>query len=363
MKKIFTYSIILIAALVISGNSKSQNCSQVQPNVTACDNVIENFNSGAGGFMGVNLAHTSNSFSTTLSNNVSPATLSIISPAYYKLEVMPNTIVAGYTLNVGFKVTVTSITLQVLDAGNGDQLIASCLQNTDINNTQVPVCLSATSNAIQPGMMLKYKFIFNVTIAMGGNNSQNSISVDNFTTALGLNATLPVKFGIFQARFSGNTTQLNWKVETEENTGGYDIERSADGKNFFVVGSVVAKGAGTYSFLDATTFANAFYRIAAKDLDGRRYYSVIIKVNGGESSTMTKAFWRQKDLLVAQHDALTEPALIQVLTAEGKLVYSVVLNPGSQETIVNTASCRPGLMIVRLVSAGPKADVIKLVKN
>jgi hypothetical protein len=361
MKKIFTSSLIFIAAILISGNVKSQHCSQVQPNISACDNVIENFNSGAGGFLGVNLAHTNNSFSTTLSNNISPAILSIVSPAYYKLEVMPNTIVAGYTLDVGFKVTVTSITLQVLDAGNGDQVIASCVQNVDINNTQLPVCLSATSNAIQPGMMLKYKFIFNVTIAMGGNNSQNTLSVDNFTTALGLNATLPVKFGLVEAKTSGHSVILTWKVETEENTPAYHIERSTDGRNFKEIGSVNAKGTGLYSYTDLAMVPDAFYRIAARDLEGRTYFSVVVRVKESGSAIQAKAFWREKDLLIIQHESMGQ-TIVQLISPEGKLVYSEMINPGLQETSINTASLRPGLVIIRLVS-GQKTETLKLVKN
>jgi hypothetical protein len=341
---------------------RAQNCSMVQPPLSACASVTENFNSGAGGFLGTNLAHTSNNFSTILSNAVSPATLSIVSPAYYKLATMPNTVVAGYHIGVGFKITLNSITMQVLDAGSGDAVIASCQQTVSINDIHTNICFSITSASIVPGKMLKYKFIFETTIAQGGNNSQNTFSVDDFSNGDGLNAPLPVVFGKFEARVMSNSVLLNWEIKSEDNTEYFEVERSTDGVNYVSVGQVEDKGAASYDFIDTKPVNEAYYRIKAVDVDSKYNYSVVLKVNSRGTGVISRAFFSNKNVIEVQHDAFEKAGRMEIIAADGSLLGSVYVAAGTQRTVLNVGNARPGMLLVRYVS-DDKSVVFKLIKN
>ena len=125
-------------------------------------------------------------------------------------------------------------------------------------------------------------------IQTSGNNTTNVVTA-NFS-AFGVFAVaditlvLPVKFGAIKAYEKQNGIQLDWKVYSENKVRNYEIERSADGRNYTSVGSLPAlynnTGGGDYGFFDANPLAGtSYYRIKNNDLDGKSAYSIVIRVN------------------------------------------------------------------------------------
>ncbi|MGC4036441.1 MAG: T9SS type A sorting domain-containing protein [Chitinophagaceae bacterium] len=102
-------------------------------------------------------------------------------------------------------------------------------------------------------------------------------------------APLPVKFGDLKAYSKDKGVQVEWEVYSELNVDHYEIERSADGVNFYSIGKVTAKsldGKLLYSFYDAAPAAgNNYYRIANEDIDGKSSYSSIVRVSLSSSAS------------------------------------------------------------------------------
>jgi hypothetical protein len=97
-------------------------------------------------------------------------------------------------------------------------------------------------------------------------------------TAIGIGSTsvvLPIVFNDFSVTQKGCMAVLNWSTAMERNNDYFQVERSADGRNFKVIGSKDAKGNSDvlqhYAYTDnAPLTGTNFYRIAQIDIDGKR---------------------------------------------------------------------------------------------
>ena len=96
-------------------------------------------------------------------------------------------------------------------------------------------------------------------------------------------AVLPVELITFTARATTNSITLNWQTASEENNAGFEIERSADGKNFTSI--AFERGIGTiaaeqnYAFEDKNVRTGQlyYYRLKQIDFDGAFEYSDIVQ--------------------------------------------------------------------------------------
>jgi len=100
---------------------------------------------------------------------------------------------------------------------------------------------------------------------------------------------LPVIITNYELRIT-NGIQKNgvaniWETSTEINTAYYNVQRSADGVNFEIVGTVRAKGAGSYSYTDLTPIPSPkerdilYYRLEVVDKNGSVTYSDIKEIS------------------------------------------------------------------------------------
>lgn len=98
-----------------------------------------------------------------------------------------------------------------------------------------------------------------------------------------VNSVLPVKLGNIKAFEKLNGIQIEWIAYSEQNLSKYQVERSADGGNFIVIGEVPARNQMTetkYSFFDPSPIASInFYRIKTIDIDLKAGFSNIVKLN------------------------------------------------------------------------------------
>lgn len=140
---------------------------------------------------------------------------------------------------------------------------------------------------------------------------------------------LPVKWLSFTAqKGTNNTIVLDWKTTEEINNSHFDVQRSADGISYSVIGSVPAgkayNGVETYTFTDASPLAGLnYYRLNQVDKDGTSHLSKTITMSIDGSS----APWRVYPNPAGSNTALyvnTNVAKLQlVLTdASGKVLYT-----------------------------------------
>lgn len=102
-------------------------------------------------------------------------------------------------------------------------------------------------------------------------------------------ASLPVRWISFTAGLNDNgRSVLEWKAD-ETNVVSYQIERSSNARDFYVIGTRAAGGAGIaeYSFTDPHAVVGlVYYRIRETDLDGAQGYSRIERVQGREENAL-----------------------------------------------------------------------------
>jgi len=116
------------------------------------------------------------------------------------------------------------------------------------------------------------------------------------TTSVRLNQAgqpLPVELVQFTATASGRAAvRLNWTTASEVNSARFEVERSANGAAFVLVGTVTAAGSSTttrpYAYLDANAPTGlSYYRLRQVDQDGSSAYSPVRAVTlGGAGLTL-----------------------------------------------------------------------------
>lgn len=129
-------------------------------------------------------------------------------------------------------------------------------------------------------------FAFNISIPTGMNtNNAAAVAIDNLSFTANYGNILPVRFSGFGAMLTNNgSVQLDWKTNSEQNVGAYEILKSQDGTNFKSLGTVKANnrpGTQEYRFYDTQiTDATQYYRLRSVDLNGASFFSNIISIKG-----------------------------------------------------------------------------------
>jgi len=119
-----------------------------------------------------------------------------------------------------------------------------------------------------------------------GVNSTLTFSFNNGFSGFGAGVAglaVPVTMLDFTGRLRNNSVALEWRTASEQNSKGFEIERSYDGSNFTKVGYVEAAGNSnhirSYAFPDKEIAQEAnYYRLKQIDLDNRFEYSKVVVV-------------------------------------------------------------------------------------
>lgn len=101
--------------------------------------------------------------------------------------------------------------------------------------------------------------------------------------------TLPVTLARFAGTLLDNAVSLSWTTTEEAGSSHFDIERSADAREFNQLGRVQAKGESAatlqYRFVDTKPLAgNNYYRLRMVDTDGKFEYSRTVVIDNGANS-------------------------------------------------------------------------------
>lgn len=80
----------------------------------------------------------------------------------------------------------------------------------------------------------------------------------------------------FRGTVAGNTLQLNWQVQDNEQVRFFEVQKSKDGKNFQTIAQVNGQPSSTYVF-ETQQSDQSFYRIYLINADNSRLYSSVYK--------------------------------------------------------------------------------------
>ena len=141
------------------------------------------------------------------------------------------------------------------------------------------------NNGFEP---LLYDAFKNTTKALGTGSTTISFTVDasnaasfsNRFTILFAPSALPVNSIVASAALSNKIATINWNTVGEKNVVAYEVEKSADAKNFTAIEKVTAKNTATasYASTDNSVTSTTYYRIKAISTGGSISYSNVAKL-------------------------------------------------------------------------------------
>jgi type IX secretion system substrate protein len=173
---------------------------------------------------------------------------------------------------------------------------------------------------------------------------------------------LPVTLLNYSARLQANeTVQLSWATAAEINNDHFTIERSADGIQFSVIGTVAANGnnePARYSFTDQLPEAGYnFYRLSQTDIDGRE------KILGIRTVTVQNARLRvfpnpATDAINVRFNAGTWQEII-LFNAAGQLLRVFQLTARDSRLRIPLTPYQPGSYFLAFVARNGQVQTVK----
>ncbi|RKD19042.1 hypothetical protein BCY91_14295 [Pelobium manganitolerans] len=167
---------------------------------------------------------------------------------------------------------------------------------------------------------------------------------------------LPIELVAFTGTaYDGNIT-LNWNTASENKNDFFEIQHSADGKNFRSIGEL--KGAGTskvnnaYNFIDENPNAGInYYRLVQHDFDGNTSASFVIALNSKIEGSKLNVYAGAEELKIFISSANQTKGELQIYEIGGKQLFSqaIAVNRG-HNSISLPFSVDPGVHIVRFTS-------------
>jgi hypothetical protein len=201
----------------------------------------------------------------------------------------------------------------------------------------------------------------------------NVMGLDNIVVKA--NLTLPVTLTSFTGKKEGRNNILSWSTANELNNKGFEILRSADGKNFSSIGFEASKNntttaATNYNFVDEKVLSGTnYYQLKQVDKDGKTSLSniVVLKSNTNklEISTVYPNPANDKLNAIISSDK-EEKVTVSITDLAGKVVSSqqVVTSNGSTNVFFNLQSLSKGTYLLRLTSTkNNEIQIEKFVKQ
>jgi trimeric autotransporter adhesin len=142
----------------------------------------------------------------------------------------------------------------------------------------------------------------------------------------GAQGTLPIKLLSFTGKLQSENVKLNWSTSFEQNSKGFEIEKSLDGINFrkigFVAGAGNSNSTRNYSFTDPQRAVESnYYRLKLVDIDNTFDYSDVVLVKN--------AFGKQ-DVYLAGNPITNSINIQFAKTPDGRVAVSIYDMRGSK---------------------------------
>lgn len=175
---------------------------------------------------------------------------------------------------------------------------------------------------------------------------------------------LPVTLKSFNATKEGTTVELNWATTEETNSDRFDIQRSADGKEWSTIQTVIAKGESkvevAYSAVDSDPFEGEnLYRLHMVDKDGTSANSRIVNVKFEGLATYLYPNPVSEELTIKAAN-WSNIAGVRIVNKNGREVYK---SSGKPSQIVNVKNMPGGIYLVHLTTTNGSGSTYKIVVN
>lgn len=181
----------------------------------------------------------------------------------------------------------------------------------------------------------------------------------------------PVKLSSFSVISKNNEALLDWAVENQDaNSSHFEIERSANGKDFSQVAMVNATNntKQSYSFTDndPSLAGSVYYRLKMVDKDGQFAYSEIKSVQFANTGFSVLVYPNPIQSVSKLRVNLDKPEVIKVTitNSTGSTVQQFQINGqrGMNEKSINLSTVPAGSYMIRIQS-GLNSKVFSVIKN
>jgi len=176
---------------------------------------------------------------------------------------------------------------------------------------------------------------------------------------------LPVKLISFTVVKEGKQSQLAWSTSEEVNSEKFDVERSADGRQWVRIGSLPAGGdvlntITRYNFTDIEPLAGEnLYRLKMTDRDQTSSYSKMVSLNFRTESMASTYPNPASDKVTISADHWENVRTVRIVNAAGQVVYHSD-EPRQEIDIRGLAS---GSYIIGLVRDNGAQENVKFAKE
>lgn len=179
---------------------------------------------------------------------------------------------------------------------------------------------------------------------------------------------LPVNLLYFKASEQAGSTLLQWATSAEKNNKGFEVQRSADGRDWQTIGHVnsLARDGNSntalyYTYIDGQP-ANGinYYQLKQTDLDGKHEYSSFRKLNF--SKTVAVQLYPNPVQNRLQVQGLKGINKINIVDNRGRIVQSNK-TVNVVETSLNVSALTKGTYLVVITNEDGTAGTYKIIKE
>jgi hypothetical protein len=177
---------------------------------------------------------------------------------------------------------------------------------------------------------------------------------------------LPVELTSFTASCDEEVVTLSWSTASEQNSSHFDVEKSTDGENWRVIGTISAAGNSTqdihYSFVDSEKSNDQnYYRLNQVDIDGKNEYFGPITVACEENTKInTYPNPSKGEFNLVMHAQTNEKVTFKITDGNSRVISTKVLD---LQNGINLFPIREnlssGVYHIQLITESGKTTVLK----
>jgi hypothetical protein len=185
---------------------------------------------------------------------------------------------------------------------------------------------------------------------------------------------LPVELTSFSASCEEDIVTLSWSTASEQNSSHFDVEKSTDGENWRVIGTVLAAGNSTqdinYSFTDdEKSNGQNYYRLNQVDIDGKNEYYGPLHAACENDQDLFMSFPNPSDKngfsVVLNSKTMKGIGLLTISDLKGNVVYTkhIEVQDGISLWHVSDTDLETGVYFIQVVTENKISKVIRHALN
>ena len=219
------------------------------------------------------------------------------------------------------------------------------------------------SEHITIGSVVKFYGDETAVTSLSYADSTTGVSPNGFRQAGSL---LPVIFMNFYARRSAKDILLSWATAQEINNDHFEIERSADGRQWNVIAFVFGAGSSNtvnaYSYADKNiTQAVVYYRIRQVDGNGHTQYSAVKAVRSNETVQAANIYVAAKQTVAIDFSGDTKDNIVvKVIDMKGQLIAQQAYPQAANRVTLQVNSTVAGIYVVQVKDGNGWQEVKKI---